>query len=106
MSAAVTAQAELAEELFGERDPVSALSDGPGREVVTLPNGTAIRIAVPFVEREDLGLRQQGDELIVTLGDLRRTIMLPSGLRSRQPTRAALDGGILEVAYEDDPGTT
>ena len=99
-------QAELAEELFGERDPVSALSDGPGREVVTLPNGTAIRIAVPFVEREDLGLRQQGDELIVTLGDLRRTIMLPSGLRSRQPTRAALDGGILEVAYEDDPGTT
>jgi HSP20 family molecular chaperone IbpA len=63
-----------------------------------------IRISVPFVEKGDLGLRHEGDELIVTLGDLRRTIMLPSGLRSRQPTRASFEDGMLEVFYEDDQG--
>jgi arsenite-transporting ATPase len=102
----VEMQAELAGELFGDLDPAGRLSDGPGREVVSEPDRTVIRIAVPFVEKGDLGLRQEGDELIVTLGDLRRTIMLPSGLRVRQPTRAALEDGKLEVVYdyEDDQG--
>lgn len=94
-------QALLADELFGALDPAATLSDGPGREVVTEGDRTTVRIAVPFTGKEDLGLRQEGDELVVTLGDLRRTIMLPSGLRQRQPSRAALEGGTLEVLYED-----
>lgn len=97
-------QAELADELFGDLDPAAALSDGPGREVLSEEGRTVIRISVPFVEKGDLGLRHEGDELIVTLGDLRRTIMLPSGLRSRQPTRASFEDGMLEVFYEDDQG--
>lgn len=95
-------QALLADEVFGDLDPAASLSDGPGREVVTENGTTVIRIPVPFVEKGDLGLRQEGDELVLTLGDLRRTIMLPSGLRQRQPARAALEGGTLEVVYEDD----
>ncbi len=97
-------QSELADELFGDLDPAAALSDGPGREVLSEEGRTVIRISVPFVEKGDLGLRHEGDELIVTLGDLRRTIMLPSGLRSRQPTRASFEDGMLEVFYEDDQG--
>lgn len=95
-------QAMLADELFGGLDPAALLSDGPGREVVTENGTTVIRIPVPFTEKGDLGLRQEGDELVLTLGDLRRTIMLPSGLRRRQPTRAALEDGTLEVLYEHD----
>ena len=95
-------QDELADELFEGIDPAATLSEGPGREVVTEPGRTVIRISVPFVEKGDLGLRQQGDELIVTLGDLRRTIILPSGLRARQPSGAAFEDGRLEVIYEDD----
>ena len=97
-------QEELAADLFGDLDPSTTLSDGPGREVFSEKDRTVIRIPVPFVEKTDLGLRQEGDELIVTLGDLRRTIMLPSGLRARQPTRAAFEEGTLEVVYEDEPG--
>ena len=97
-------QTELADELFGDLDPAASLSVGPGREVVTEPDRTVIRISVPFAEKGELGLRHEGDELIVTLGDLRRTIMLPSGLRTREPTRAAYEGGKLEVVYEDDQG--
>lgn len=92
---------ELARELFGDLDPAAILGEGRGREMVRENGRTVIRIPVPFATGEDLGLSRQGDELTVTLGNLRRTIIVPSGLRGRDPTRASLEDGSLEILYED-----
>lgn len=91
----------LASELFGGVDPSGILGEGIEREMLREDGRTVIRIPVPFASGEDLGLSREGDELTITLGDLRRTIIVPSGLRGRDPTRASLENGSLEILYED-----
>ena len=91
----------LANEMFGELDPAAILGEGLGREMVQTDGRTVIRIPVPFAAGKDLGLSRTGDELTVTLGDLKRTIIVPAGLRGRDPTGASLEGGSLEILYED-----
>ena len=79
----------------------SILGDGPGREIIQEDDRTVIRIPVPFADGRGLRLAREGDELTVTLANLRRTIIVPSGLRGRDPTRASLEDGKLEILYED-----
>ena len=93
--------AALAGELFEGLEPASVLGDGPGREILQEDGRTVIRIPVPFADGRDLRLARNGDELTVTLANLRRTIIVPSGLRGRDPTRASLEDGRLEILYED-----
>jgi arsenite-transporting ATPase len=93
----------LADELFGDRDPAAVFHPGLARELARDGDATVIRIKAPFVAKDEIGLKQVGDELVVTVGDVRRTIILPSGLAQQEPTRAAFEQGKLEVTYEDVP---
>lgn len=43
---------------------------------------TIVRINAPFVEKEEIGLQKIGEELVVTVGDARRTIILLPAWRS------------------------
>jgi arsenite-transporting ATPase len=94
-------QGLLAGELFDGMDPASILHTGMAREVTSDESGTTIRIAAPFVEKNDITLQQAGEELVVRIGDVRRTIMLPSGLADSNPSRAAFEDGTLEITYDD-----
>ena len=91
----------LGRELFDGRDPASILHAGMARELSSDDSGTVIRIAAPFVEKNEISLQQAGEELVVRIGEVRRTIMLPSGLADSNPSRAAFEDGILEITYDD-----
>jgi arsenite-transporting ATPase len=91
----------LAEELFSSLDPASILHPGMARELSSGADGTVIRIAAPFVEKNEISLQQAGEELVVTIGEVRRTIMLPSGLTNSNPSRATFEDGTLEITYDD-----
>jgi len=93
----------LSDELFGDQDPAAILHPGMARELTSNDGETVIRIKAPFVEKEQIDLKQVGDELVITVGDVRRTIILPSGLAQREPSRAAFEQGTLEVTYDDVP---
>ena len=71
------------------------------RELSSDDSGTVIRIGVPFVEKNEISLQQAGEELVIRIGEVRRTIMLPSGLADSNPSRAAFEDGILEITYDD-----
>ncbi|MFA9399500.1 MAG: ArsA family ATPase [Acidobacteriota bacterium] len=91
----------LSRELFGEDEPDQIYHPGLAREVTSEDGRTVIRLLAPFVEKEEIGLQHAGDELVITIGDVRRTIILPSGLAQRDPSRAAFEDGTLEITYED-----
>ena len=92
----------LSEELFGDLDPAAILHPGLARELETDGDRTVVRINAPFVEKEEIGLQKVGEELVVTVGDARRTIILPSGLAQKDPINAAFEKGSLEVTFEND----
>ncbi|HTU15028.1 MAG TPA: ArsA family ATPase [Solirubrobacterales bacterium] len=98
-----TMHGRLSDELFGDEDPAAILHPGLARELTSTDDSTVIRIKAPFVEKDQIDLKQAGDELVITVGDVRRTIILPSGLAQREPSRAAFEEGTLEVTYEDVP---
>lgn len=91
----------LAEELYGEIDPSVLLHTGMPRELTTTDGRTVIRIHAPFTEKGEVRLQQAGEELIVQVGDARRTIMLPSGLAGSSPSKASFENETLEITFEE-----
>lgn len=91
----------LAEDLYGRIDPSGLLHKGMPRELTTEDGRTVIRILAPFTEKGEVKLQQAGEELIIQVGEARRTIMLPSGLARRNPSKASFEDETLEITFED-----
>ncbi|KAA0931797.1 ArsA family ATPase [Streptomyces apricus] len=60
-------------------------------------------IPLPGAIREELDLVRRGDELLVTVGQFRRIVMLPSALRRCAVAGASLREGELRVRFTPDP---
>ena len=92
----------LADELFAEVAPADILHRELAHELTSEDGLTKLELRVPFTQRGDVKLKKVGAELIVTVGREKRTIILPSALARQRPVGAKLEGGSLEVSFEDD----
>ena len=90
----------LGSELFAEADPAAVMHPGLAREIVSDNGTTTLRVAVPFAERDEVSLKQIDQELVVSAGRERRTIILPPALARLRPARAKLEDGSLLVAFD------
>lgn len=93
------ALADVGRELYGATEPLARLSPGQALEITSQGQESVVRLAVPGVERDQVGLERDGDELVVSLGAHRRSIVLPDGLRDRDVVRAGIDGHHLEIVF-------
>ncbi|WP_415950812.1 ArsA family ATPase [Streptomyces sp. KLOTTS4A1] len=62
------------------------------------------RIPLPGAVKEELDLVRRGDEVIVTVGEFRRIVPMPSGLRRCSVAGAGLREGTLGIRFTPDPG--
>ncbi|HYZ94059.1 MAG TPA: ArsA family ATPase [Actinomycetota bacterium] len=94
--------AELCTEVYEGVDPKAVLhsdepmrvhSDGRGRMVLEL--------RLPYAE-DRFDLSRKEDDLIVTVGSYRRSIMLPQSLRRRHIVDAAFEGPLLKIVFEGE----
>ena len=93
----------LAQVLFAELDPAAVLFEELTQELVT-DNGTAkLRLAIPFAEKADIGLKKIGMEVVVRVGTQKRTIVLPQALSAYRPSGARFEDGALNVTFEKEP---
>jgi len=92
---------ELGRELYGACDPLARLAPAQALEIATSGEESVVRVPVPGVERDRIGLERSSDELIVTLGAHRRSVLLPEALRRRDVVRAGLNGQHLEVVFAE-----
>ncbi len=91
----------LASELFDDGDdPAAILHDTITQSIETSEDGAILRLAIPFVNKQEIGLKQVGLELIVTAANQRRTIMLPPTLAAYKPVSATYVDGTLEVTFQ------
>jgi arsenite/tail-anchored protein-transporting ATPase len=91
----------LGDELFADCGAPDILHTELAHELDGDDGRTVLRLRMPFAERGDIGLKKVGQELVVTVGHEKRTIILPSALARQRPTGARLEGGSLEVSFED-----
>ncbi len=93
---------ELCDEVYEREDPMAILhadepmrvrSDGHGR--------MTLELRLPYAE-DRFDLSRKEDDLIVTVGSYRRSIMLPQSLRRRQIVDAAFEGPVLKIVFEGE----
>ena len=89
----------LGDELYGATDPLATLSHHPALEFTSRGQESLLRLAVPGLDRREIDLERDGDQLIVGLGVHRRSVMLPEGLRDRDVVRAGVNGQHLEIVF-------
>ena len=75
------------------------LYDTITQSIETDDDGARLRLAIPFAQKSEIGLKQVGLELIVTAGAQRRSIMLPPTLAAYKPVSATYLDGTLEVSF-------
>lgn len=94
----------LGQALYGdaELDAAAVLWNGRGREFDLDGEIPLLRLPLAFAERDEIDLKQIGDELIVTACGERRTIILPQALHGQRPSGAKLEDGMLEIRFSDD----
>ncbi|MCZ7532919.1 MAG: ArsA family ATPase [Acidimicrobiia bacterium] len=87
-------------ELYGDTDPTLQLSDAQPLRVVDTPDGNvALIVTVPFAEKGEVEVLRHDDELFVTVGPYRRSLVLPDSLKRRTVKSAKLDEGHLSVVF-------
>jgi len=90
----------LGAELFAEGDPAAVMHTGLAREIASENGRTTLRVAVPFAGRDEVSLKKVDQELVVSAGLQKRTIILPPALARQRPAGARLENGSLLIAFE------
>ena len=91
----------LAQQLYGERDPVPPLSDEQPLRFYVDGQHYILALRVAGVEGGSVELEKRGDELSIKLGRFRRSLVLPQYLAGLQPAWAQVEGDHLKVAFEE-----
>jgi len=92
----------LGGEVFGDLDPAALLFNELTQELVTDNGSAQLRLAIPFAEKADIGLKKIGLEVVVRVGQQKRTIVLPQALAAYRPSGARFEEGALHVDFEKE----
>jgi arsenite-transporting ATPase len=91
----------LGDSLFGDAgiDPGAVLHQAITQSLVLNGEGATLTLALPLARKGEISLKQIGLELVVSVGQARRTIALPPALARYRPTGARFEDGTLEVSF-------
>jgi arsenite-transporting ATPase len=95
---------ELGRELYADADPLDVSPSGEPLRFTRDSNGVVLRLRLPFVDRDDVDLARDGDDLVVTVASYRRLLTLPAALASRRVAGARVEGGELQVRFAGERG--
>lgn len=98
---------ELGEELFGADvpDPAALLYTELSQELSSDNGHVTLRLPLPFAERADIELKKIGLEVIVRVGNQKRTIILPASMSEYATRGARFEDGALHVTFERTDGS-
>ena len=99
----VPALLDFARAVFGDSDPLASSGSAVGIDIEGADGRYQLALPLPLVQRGDLALSRSGDDLVVTVGDVRRRIALPSVLRRCTVSGARFDHGRLLIGFDADP---
>ncbi len=89
----------VGQELYGDQDPADKLSEGRPFRVEDVGDEVVLVLSVPFAEKREVDVMRNTNELIVTVGPYRRSIILPDSLSRRHVRRAQLLEGELRITF-------
>jgi len=92
----------MAESIYGDSDPTKIYFVGQTHSVENKDGRYILRLALPFVEKQDVELTRSRDELIVHFGNRKRNLILPRVLASLEVQSARFDEDTLMITFGED----
>ncbi len=93
----------LGGELFTGVSPAAILHDQITQELTVSATGATLRLDLPYVDRDQLEVKQVGLDLIVRAADHKRALALPAALGDYRATGAVFRDGTLNVTFDRTP---
>lgn len=89
----------VSEELYGDLDPTARLAVTAPFRMFDQDDEVVLALRLPLAERGEVDVVRHHDEIYVTVGPYRRSLVLPDSLRRREVTGARLTEGELWVRF-------
>jgi len=89
----------MADTLYGEDDPTKIFFRGQVQTFHKEDEHHILTLTLPFIEKGDVALVQNGDELVIRVGDFKRNIILPHALAGLAATEARFEGSKLRIQF-------
>jgi arsenite-transporting ATPase len=91
---------QMGADIYGDTDPTAVLYSESPLDIAKLADGSyRVKIKLPFADVNQLDLFQNGDELVVQIGDFRRILTLPTSLAGQEAGQAEMEGNWLVVPF-------
>lgn len=98
--AGVDLLSKAAVEVFGGDDPTVIYHTEKPFEISKKDGEYRMIIRLPFAEKESVELWVKGDDLILRVNNVKRSIRLPRALAGREVKRARLEDGRFEITFK------
>lgn len=86
-------------DIYHDTNPTIVYYDESPMKILKSNGSYSVRLKLPFLTNERLDLYQNGDELVIQIGDFRRVITLPTSLAGMDAGTAELQGEWLVVPF-------
>jgi arsenite-transporting ATPase len=90
---------EFGRNIYGDREPAQFFSATPPFQFLKEDGRNLIKLHLPFVGKEEVDLSKIGDELIVRVGNIKKSIVLPRAFATLEPKKARLEEEHLLVEF-------
>jgi arsenite/tail-anchored protein-transporting ATPase len=91
---------QMGHDIYGDSDPTAVLYNKPPMDITKLGDGSyRVKIRLPFADVSQLDLFQNGDELVIQIGDFRRIMTLPTSLAGHEAGQAEMENEWLIVPF-------
>jgi len=91
---------QMGKDIYGDIDPAKVRYKQSPLEINKVDSGMYnVRIKLPFADVERLDLFQNGDELVIQIGDFRRIMTLPTSLAGLEAGQAEMEDDWLIVPF-------
>jgi arsenite/tail-anchored protein-transporting ATPase len=91
---------QMGHDIYGDADPTAVLYAQAPLDIAKLGDGSyRVKIKLPFADVTQLDLFQNGDELVIQIGDFRRIMTLPTSLAGCEAGQAEMEGEWLIVPF-------
>lgn len=90
---------EAGDKLYGDFDPSNVLFKEKIFDVKSEDGNYILEIKMPFIDKNEIKLSQNEDEIIITINNERRVFVLPTKLQSKEISTARYDDGKLNIYF-------
>jgi arsenite-transporting ATPase len=87
----------LAQEVFGEEDPLRRFFQGSTHDTLKVDGGYEVVLNLPLVEKGSVDLSKKGADLMVPVGGYRRNVLLLDSMVRLRAVGARIDGDKLRI---------